>query len=164
MLYQLARLEYQHRKLKAILAGVYPQFGGNIEFELFSFFEVCYHLKDWATDGLDTRAKKIIEEYVNSSPALRISADICNRLKHRTLRDPKTNNAIQNKRSLAPLGPFNVTQQISIGPNPEGARASILSATIQTERGEECCFALADECMVEWERYFRDVHVTFANS
>ncbi|MCO4789422.1 hypothetical protein DK293_12090, partial [Vibrio cholerae] len=47
MEYQLARVIYQYRKLPVIREGVYPQFGGNLEFELYGFFEVCYHLKDW---------------------------------------------------------------------------------------------------------------------
>ena len=35
-------------------------------------------------------------------------------------------------------------------------KESLDEAKIVTERGEECCFSLADECMTEWKRYFQE--------
>jgi len=150
--YQRARLEYQYRKLEKLREGVYPETGGNIEFELFSFFEVCYHLKDWIKES---SCDGSVEAFVSNSPALRISADICNRLKHKVLRDNKTKQAIENKRSNAPLGQFQINKVISVGPIGSTATAVIEGAVIETERGQECCFSLAKECMDEWNRYFR---------
>lgn len=154
MNYQRARLDYQFRKLEPIRSGIYPEFGGNVEFELYSFFEICYHLKDWIIESPQYSTLSNVEDFIKDSPSLRISADICNRLKHKVLRDNKTKNIVYHKRSTAPLGPFKITTTMVIGPDPSMANVALSMATIQTERGEECCFSLAKECMAEWRRYF----------
>ncbi|MGQ7262594.1 hypothetical protein [Vreelandella sp. V005] len=154
MNYQFARLEYQHRKLRKIKEGIYPEFGGNVEFELFSFFEICYHLKDWIKESAEYEQASDVEKYIKNSQALRISADICNRLKHKVLRDSKKKYEVTHKRSNAPLGPFDLHLIVDVGPNDRDAKATLAKATIKTERGEECCFQLAQECMEEWDRYF----------
>lgn len=156
MNYQRARLEYQFKKLNSIHSGVYPEFGGNVEFELFSFFEICYQLKDWIKESTEGKQPKEVENFVNASPALRITADICNRLKHKVLRDRKTKVILEHDRSNGPLGPFQLTTTVTIGPSSDMAKTALTEATIQTERGEENCFTLAKECMTEWERYFSE--------
>jgi hypothetical protein len=143
--YQRARLQYQFNKLRPIREGISPQFGGNTEFELFSFFEICHHLKDWIKESPEYPALKNVEDFINSSPALRICADICNTLKHGKLR---------KHRSSSELGIFKLKSTSTILPYPGGAIESLDEARIMTERGEECCFTLAEECMVEWNRYF----------
>lgn len=127
---------------------MYPEFGGNTEFELFSFFEICYHLKDWIIKSLNYSSLHNVEDFINNSPALRICADICNRLKHKTL--------TKKTRSKSQIGIFKLTSTITVGPNPKDASVSLDKATIETERGEECCYALASECMKEWQRYFAE--------
>lgn len=159
MQYQRARLEYQYNKLEKIHTGIYSEIGGNVEFELFSFFEICYHLKDWIIESLDHPQISEVDKFINESPALRISADICNRLKHKTLRHNKTKVPIENKRSLGPLGPFYIETILDVGSIPGMAKVTLAKATIQTERGNECCFALAKECMNEWARYFSENNV-----
>jgi len=154
---QFARLEYQYGKLRKIKDGIYPAFGGNVEFELFSFFEICYHLKDWVKEGAEYEQAFDVERYIENSPVLRISADICNRLKHKVLRDSKTKHEVAHKRSNAPLGPFDLHLIVEVGPNYRDAKATLTKAIIKTERGEECCFQLAQECMEEWGRYFNGV-------
>ena len=86
MQYQIARMMYHYHKLQSLRSGMTAEFGGNVEFELFAFFETCYHLKDWIKE--DDRYNKTshnVDAFVNTSPALRICADISNRLKHRKL-------------------------------------------------------------------------------
>jgi len=146
--YQRARLQYQFNKLRPIREGIFPQFGGNIEFELFSFFEICHHLKDWVKESPDCSSRDEVEDFINSSPALRICADICNRLKHCKLR--------KKLRSKVEPGVFQLKSITTIFPYPGGALVSLYEAKIVTERGEECCFALAEECMTEWNRYFQE--------
>lgn len=145
--YQHARLQYQFRKLRPIREGIYPEYGGNIEFELFSFFEICYHLKDWIKNSPEYCSLSNVEHFVNDSPALRICADIGNTLKHK---------AITRRRSNSDIGVFQISTTHSISAAEEQYRTTVRidKATIETERGEECCFALAEECMREWERYF----------
>lgn len=160
MEYQRARLRYQFEKLEPIRSGVYPDYGGNVEFELFSFFEICYHLKDWIEASHPEL--KGVDKFINNSPALRISADICNRLKHKVLMDKEK--IVTHKRSHAPLGPFRLTRLTIVGPDPTMAREVLPKAMIQTERGDECCFALAKECMEEWDRYFEENSSTIFSS
>jgi hypothetical protein len=145
MEYQVARMLYQFRKLPLIQRGEFPVLqGGNLEFELFGFFEACYHLKDWLAKETEYHSWSSAEDFIKNSQPLRICADICNTLKHRQL-DRKP-------RSKAPLGLFSIRSMVSVGPG--GASIQILSATIPTERGEACCFSLARECLIEWSKYF----------
>jgi hypothetical protein len=153
--YQRARLAYQFGKLESVRNGIYPEHGGNVEFELFSFFEICHHLKDWVKEESPEHSINV-EKFIKASPALRITADICNRLKHKVLRDRGTQALIEHKKSKAPLGPFRITVTTVIGPDPSMAKVTLSNATIATERGEECCFALAQECMSEWAHYFTE--------
>ncbi|PNI01381.1 hypothetical protein [Vibrio diazotrophicus] len=148
MEYQWARLIYQYKKLPAIRDGMYPHFGGNLEFELFTFFEVCYHLKDWIKEDDRYHQMTNVENYINSTPSLRICADLCNRLKHR-----RKNNKLRSKK--AP-GVFIIAATISVGPTHDHAKTSIDEAFVNTERGKECCFDLAKECMDSWRHYLRD--------
>lgn len=146
MQYQATRLEYQFNKLRCIREGIHLQHGGNVEFELFSFFEICYHLKDWIKNSLEYSSFSNVEHFVDNSPPLRICADICNKLKHR-----KTT---RKRRSKSELGIFYFKTTTTIYPYPHEALGSLDKATIITERGEECCFSLAEECIAEWNRYF----------
>lgn len=150
MEYQKARLDYQFNKVSALRKGMYPAFGGNIEFELFSFFEVCYHLKDWVKESTGDAT---VESFVNETPAIRIAADICNRLKHKNLHKGNNGEVVTHKRSKAPLGPFEISSTTTIGAIPELASVSIRKALIHTERGKECCFELAIECMDDWRSF-----------
>ncbi|QXZ09595.1 hypothetical protein KUF54_16580 [Comamonas sp. Y33R10-2] len=148
MRYQRARLQYQFSKLRFIREGVSLEYGGNVEFELFSFFEICYHLKDWVKNSPECSSFSDVENFIKDTPALRICADICNRLKHKTL---------TRRRSNSEIGIFQITSTISVS-MPEDkshSMARLDKATIETERGEECCFALAQECMNEWNQYFQ---------
>lgn len=144
--YHRARLRYQFNKLKPIHDGVYPAYGDNIEFELFSFFEICYHLKDWVKHSPNYASFSDVEQYINQSAPLRICADICNRLKHKKL--------LKKTRSKSAIGVFMLSTTMTVGPFGTTPISSLDSAKIKTERGEECCFELAQECMEAWSVYF----------
>ncbi|EIJ2375701.1 hypothetical protein LIO03_000707 [Vibrio alginolyticus] len=148
MEYQLARVIYQYRKLPAIREGIYPHFGGNLEFELYGFFEVCYHLKDWIREDERYSSMDDVEKYISSTPSLRICADLCNRLKHR-----RKNNKL---RSTKAPGMFQISLTASIGPKGSDSITSINSVFVETERGTECCFTLARECVQAWEKYLKE--------
>lgn len=138
---------YQFRKFPYLREGINSEHGGNVEFELFSFFEICFHLKDWISqDRAYIKVVHDVEGFINSSPALRICADICNRLKHRTL---------TKKTRSSNLGVFHFTHILTVFPKGGGSPlAAIADASIDTERGREDAFALAAECVDEWRRYF----------
>ncbi|MBT4207038.1 hypothetical protein HOE22_01695 [Candidatus Woesearchaeota archaeon] len=145
MEYHIARVQYFYNKLEYLRKGLYPEFGGNIEFELYTFFEVCYHLKDWIKKSEGYNEFSNVEQYINNTACLRICADICNRLKHKQLTD---------RRSNTHIGHFELQNSIEVGPNPSDARCTILSAEIDTELGKISCFVLAIECMEAWNNYF----------
>lgn len=144
MKFQLARLDYQFRKLPGIREGIYPLCGDQVEHELYSFFEICYHLKDWIKNDPECTTFSPVEDYVNTSPPLRICADICNRLKHRTL---------NTRRSKESIGLFQIERTFRFTKNPNDDRVSIKNALIKTERGTECCFELANDCIEAWTTY-----------
>jgi hypothetical protein len=147
MEYHVARLLYQYRKLADIKKGMYPLHGGDVEFELFGFFEVSYHLKDYIKESPDYSKYSNVEEFISANRYLRICADICNRLKHSKLTKPP--------RSASPIGPFKIKTEITVGPTPEDATVKIREARIDTELGEVCCFDLAARCITEWQSYFK---------
>lgn len=140
--YQYARLMYQYKKLPKIRGE--SDLNGNIEFELFSFFEICYHLKDWIK--LDKALDKEVEEFINNTPALRICADICNRLKHGEL---------EKRTRSKNLGAISISMHVTVGMVKQSTVIS--SAKVETERGLECCFALADECVQAWQSYILNI-------
>jgi hypothetical protein len=47
-----------------------------------------------------------------------------------------------------------ITSTTTVGPIVSTAIVSIDKARIETERGDECCFELAKECMEAWQTYF----------
>lgn len=142
---QIARLAYQYRKLPAIRKGFSAEFGGNVEFELYSFFELCYHLKDWILhDNRYTEGAVVVEDYINASAALCICADICNTTKHRKL--------TRTPRSGTGLGIFQFVNVMTVGLGEP--TSAITQATITTRRGTECLYELASECVSEWQKFF----------
>lgn len=109
-----------------------------------SFFMHCYHIKDWliAIHGRRTET----EAFINSSPELRICADICNGAKH-----------------------FKITGELRSGAHREVAVDSVDSSTWFTGMGgmevHKCKFSvvstegshdalqLAEKCMSLWKSY-----------
>jgi hypothetical protein len=145
MQYQAARVRYFYSKFEKLRAGIYPVFGGNVEFELFTFFEVAYHLKDYIKHSQNYINMTDVEDYINSTGSLRICADICNKLKH---------NRLHKNRSNKPLGPFLITTEVTVGPRDEDAEVKLVAAHIETEIGTVCCFELAKMILADWESYF----------
>ena len=158
--YQWARLLYQHRKLPHLKQGMSSPWGGNIEFELFTFFEICHHLKDWLR-RTEQGYPRDDEQRMEAPPGpLSICAALANRQKH----GGASNHG--RKRSGAPerpeVGPIMCERVITIGPYPVARRivpsmsnstVKIPTATVQTPWGERCCFELADQCVEAWADY-----------
>lgn len=145
MHYQFGRAKYFFNKLSKLKSGSYPNSGGNIEYELYTFFEAAYHVKEYIKNDENYKMMSDVEEYVNKTVSLRICADICNRLKHKTL---------TKRRSREELGPFEISTQITIGPKYEDSSVKLVSAKIYTEAGKLCCFELAQRILDDWRKYF----------
>ena len=59
----------------------------NYQDEIYAFFLNCFHLKDWIIEDPHVPATRgQVETYINNTPALALCADLCNALKHFTLR------------------------------------------------------------------------------
>ena len=61
------------------------KFAGPGEDPVYTFFEHCYHLKDWIKE--DNTAQKLgvdkfVEDFINNNNCLRVCADLCNASKH----------------------------------------------------------------------------------
>jgi hypothetical protein len=58
--------------------------------EIYAFFQNCYHLKEYLKNdpAFTKHSNQDIEDFLNNTPALAICADICNGLKHLTLKRP----------------------------------------------------------------------------
>lgn len=158
--YQWGRLLYQHRKLPYLKQGMSSPWGGNIEFELFSFFEICYHLKDWLR-RTEHRYPREDEQRMEAAPGpLSVCAALANRQKHGGAENHG------RKRSGAPerpeVGPIMCDRVITIGPYPLAPRiipkashstVRIPTAIVRTPWGEICCYELADQCVQVWVVY-----------
>lgn len=142
MEYHIARVNYHYQRLLEIKRGIPLQGGGNVEFEAYVFFEVCYHLKDWIRyDPRYVLADHDVHLYIKDSIPLRICSDLCNRFKHRILDKPKD-----------ALGPLRFQSLIAVG--PAGAFGALGRLNVLTSRGDRCVFSIADDCMTEWDKYF----------
>lgn len=140
-------LLYQYKKIQILRNGVYPIFGGQIESEVWIFFILCYQFKDWIKyDKTHDRYRPKVETYVARSIPLKICGDIANTWKHRVL--------TENPRSGAVPG-FTSTVNVTVTGNPAEALIKLVAIRIDTVRGVECGFQLADECMKVWENYLK---------
>src|SRR6202022_45849 len=56
--------------------------------EVYAFFMNCYQLKDWIKHdtAIPPDVQKAVEGFIDKNECLRLCADICNALKHLTLR------------------------------------------------------------------------------
>jgi hypothetical protein len=65
-----------------------------------SFFNECYHLKDWIKNDPVIGAKVDVEAYIDEVGALRIIADYCNSSKHAGLdRKPRSGAQVEQVRT-----------------------------------------------------------------
>lgn len=143
MEYHIARINYHYRKLQMTRQRLEAtDAGGNIEFEAYVFFEVCFHLKDWIKHDVRYIAgHHDVELYISESPELQILHDLCNRLKHRTLSRPKTD-----------IGDFIVRLTTEVGPDGAYLRLDKLAAKVDGEI--VCMFAFSAEAIRAWAKYF----------
>src|SRR2546422_7357586 len=52
--------------------------------DYYAFFVICYHLKDWLQKDplVPASVRKSVEKFIDTSPSLRMCADITNGVKH----------------------------------------------------------------------------------
>jgi hypothetical protein len=85
---QYERMKRSYARFAAIKQGREHELPSvNYEDEVYAFFLNCYHLKDWIKNDSAVRARIAtisaeVEQLINTSEPLGLSADLCNSLKH----------------------------------------------------------------------------------
>ena len=138
---QIARLARYFRRFKEYEAGLPADTGVSPEHKdlVYAFFLNCYHLKDWIKADPALAALGDVEAFINSSPELRLCADICNASKHFELTRPRSNE----------------NPEVGIPNLVVGNKAVVLRYEIATSSGEVDSFELAEACMAAWSKFLR---------
>jgi len=110
--------------------------------EIYSFFQNCYHLKDWIKndEAIPSHVQQSVESYINSNRSLKLCADICNSLKHLRLTSSRSGESptFGRKQFAVSLG-TGVPTTIS------------LKYEVDTSSGPIDAFSLATECITAWD-------------
>jgi hypothetical protein len=111
------------------------------EDDMYAFFLNCYHLKDWImNDPSRLQMKDRVEPFIGQSEALSICADLCNGIKHLSLR---------KSRQGARFGPR--TQRIFVKSNTVVVRPGYI---VISKTGTYDASDLAWLCVSEWGKFF----------
>lgn len=108
--------------------------------DIYSFFIHCYHLKDWIREDTTSRLRSAVKDFGRDSESFQICRDLCNGVKHLKIRTPGSDLADPR------LGRKEVAFNVSTG-------VLSMKVFVQTEDGEKEAFAVATECMTEWEEF-----------
>ena len=117
-----------------------------------TFFNHCYHLKDWLKNDSTLTLTTDIEKFITNDEYLSVAADYCNTHKHAVLdRLPRTGEQINklNTHVNIDFTPFGVvtssTQVITVGSK------------------EYSSYELAKNCIMSWQRFLSDNNLNFAD-
>lgn len=136
---QYCRVIRWYGRFQAINDGlVHSRPSDNYMDEIYSFFQNCYHLKDWIkNDPLSGFSNQQSEDCVNNSGNLKLCADLCNAQKHLTLHTMKTG-------AMPQQGPRQFHLQVG-GEPVLSIRYDIASGSTTVD-----AFTLATDCVNEW--------------
>jgi hypothetical protein len=142
---QYDRMRRWYERFRAIDQGQPLRPSDGLVDEIHGFFQNCYHLKDWVKNDpvVAPIARKEVEDFITSSRPLALCADICNSVKHLKLINPRSNEDPKFGR-----------KQISMTLQPGVPQTGGLKHEIQTNSGPVDSFALATDCMKDWDEFF----------
>lgn len=121
---------------KWLTAGVQPP---ELLDTIYTFFQHCYHIKDWVKNDPSCALKDSVEGFISASPQLSLCADICNGSKHLTL--------TKAPRSGEKPEVGGVQARISMG------KVTVIKASVQHKGSSVDAFELAEQCMEEWKNF-----------
>lgn len=121
---------------KWIAAGIEPP---ELLDSLYTFFQHCYHLKDWIKNDPSCPLRTSVENFVSASPQLSLCADICNGSKHLNLTKPPRSG---HKPIVG-----GVESSMYMG------KVTIEKVSVQHGRNFVNAFELAEKCMAEWKAF-----------
>ena len=144
---QYNRMRRWYERFSAIDQGrEHSVYSDNYLDEIYSFFQNCYHLKDWiiVDKAIPADVKGSVETYINSNRSLRLCADICNSLKHLHITSNRSGEspAFSRKRFAVGLG-AGVSTTIS------------LKYAVDTNSGSKDAFRLATDCVTAWDTFLQ---------
>lgn len=114
--------------------------------DVYSFFQNCYHLKDWIKNDPYCSAWNDVEAFINSNTDLQICADLCNSLKH--LKLTKQPRSAANPK----FGGSKLHLDIKDGAGKTEVKVAI-SYAVSTTSGDIDAFHLASQCVTAWEQF-----------
>ena len=141
---QWERVKRQLQRFEALERGIdHTQHSEHYSDDVHSFFQNCYHLKDWIKNDPYCSGWQDVEKLINGDVHLQLCADLCNAQKHLTLTQrPRSD---QNPQFGGGKTHLTIT---------EGGPATIqiaVSYTISTKHlGDIDALILARQCVDSW--------------
>jgi hypothetical protein len=144
---QFERMNRWYDRFAAINDGrIHDMSSENYVDEIYSFFQNCYHLKDWIKNDseMTTQAPKDrVEAYITSNRFLSLSAHLCNSTKHLII-DKSRSKEEPN------FGQKNFALKLG-GELPKIS----LKLQVDADGGRIDAFELARECVAAWEAFLK---------
>ena len=144
---QLERVRRFLVRFEALGTGVeHTQHSGNYEDDVYSFFQNCYHLKDWIKNDPYCANWSDVEAMINGSQYLQICADLCNAQKHLSLTRSRSSQSPQFDGGTMRLN-------IMEGGGPTVVQIALSYNVSTTSLGRVDALDLARKCMAAWESF-----------
>lgn len=118
--------------------GTHSSLDWHFKDDIFSFFQNCFHLRDWIYNAPEFGPRPSVRRLVNRSAGLSVCADIANGLKHLRLSQP---------RRRARIGPSDRPAA------RQGQTTYAVFVTVIVDGTERDGFEIAQDCVREWEAY-----------
>jgi hypothetical protein len=110
---------------------------------VYTFFQDCYHLKDWVKNDPAAPNQSAVEKFITNSASLSLCADICNGSKHLKLTSSRSGGTPQLKGYEASFRPI------------QSSNWRKYYGTIRVESNGKVhdAFDLAQQCISEWKTF-----------
>jgi len=143
---QVERAERYFARIGKTAAGTGDLHAGNwFADDLVTFFMHCYHIKDWLKNdsSYSKHTNGAIEQHINDTLALSLSADICNGTKHMRLKDEPRSGAEPT------LGP----RHVSLAHEDGGDSTVSVSMTIDHDGLTYDALEVARDALNAWRKF-----------
>ena len=141
---QLERLERKYKLLLKQKNSINDENILELRDLILSFFQDCWHLKDWVQKSSQRVHKNTLHNFLLNSFELQICREICNTSKHLIL----DRHTLNNDARLAEFN--NIPIALAREYSPWGDKLIFL---IRSEKGRYDAFELAKECLKQWEKF-----------
>ncbi len=144
---QLERVKRLLHRFERLGTGIsHEQHSANYDDDVYSFFQNCYHLKDWIKNDPYCASWPSVETLINTNQDLQLCADLCNAQKHLTLTKSRSG---QNPQFDGGTIKLNITE----GGGPATVEIAISYSVITANVGTVDALDLARRCVQSWENF-----------